>query len=472
MYSPRLPNYLVYMLQSCEYQAMPYLKWLLRVRDFSTVMHRRQLDNTKRAKLLLLALRIGILSEIAIGIVLIILNFALKLPGLWAFGLAIIIAYPLIWPLLVVIPLELARVFIVQPKNQHEIEQAQKIYQSHPAVKIAVAGSYGKTSMKEVLKTVLSEGKKVQATQANHNVAIEHAKLAKKLTGQEEILIIEYGEGAPGDVAKFTNITHPTHGVITGLAPAHLDKYKTVDAAGEDIFSLASYLKNKNVYVNGQSELAAKFLKPSFVKYSIQGVGDWKVENVKLSVNSTSFQLVKDKQILNLKSELLGAHQVGVLSLAAMLAMEFGLTKAQIEQGIAKTKPFEHRMQPYQLSGAWIIDDTYNGNIDGIKAGTALLRQLSAKRKIYVSPGLVDQGKETARVHQEMGQVIAQGQPDMVVLMANSVTEFIKQGLVQAGYKGELIIESDPLAFYRGLEHFVASGDLVLMQNDWPDNYA
>ena len=84
MYSPRLPNYLVYMLQSCEYQAMPYLKWLLRVRDFSTVMHRRQLDNTKRAKLLLLALRIGILSEIAIGIVLIILNFALKLPGLWA----------------------------------------------------------------------------------------------------------------------------------------------------------------------------------------------------------------------------------------------------------------------------------------------------------------------------------------------------------------------------------------------------
>lgn len=472
MYSLRFPNYLVYMLQSSEYQARPYLKWLLRTKDFSAVMHRRELDQTRYAKMLLLSLRVGILIEILLGIILIILNFALSLPGLWAFGLAIIIAYPLVWPLLIVVPLELGRIYIVEPKTKRQIDQARHIYKSHQAIKIAVAGSYGKTSMKEVLKTVLSEGKVVSATLANHNVAIEHAKLAQKLNGKEEILIIEYGEGAPGDVANFANITHPTHGIITGLAPAHLDNYKTLYAAGRDIFSLASYLKNNHVYVNTESESIAKFLKPNFIGYSVRGVGDWQTTNIKLSINQTSFNLVKGKRSFKLTSKLIGAHQVGVLSLAAIIAMDLGLNNQQIEAGVAKTKPFDHRMQPYPLSGAWIIDDTYNGNIDGIKVGTALLRELPAKRKIYVTPGLVEQGEESTKVHQQMGQLIANAKPDLVVLMANSVTDFIKEGLVKAGFSGQLRIDDDPLSFYRGLEHFVASGDLVLMQNDWPDNYA
>ncbi len=170
---------------------------------------------------------------------------------------------------------------------------------------------------------------------------------------------------------------------------------------------------------------------------------------------------------------MLGRHQVGVLSVAAVIGMNLGLSQKQVQAGVAKTKPFAHRMQPYNLGGAWIIDDTYNGNIDGIKAGTELLGELKAeKRKIYVTPGLVEQGKESARVHKLMGSYIAQAKPDVVVLMHNSTTEHIKQGLSGAGYAKQLIIEDDPLKFYANLEQFVAKGDIVLMQNDWPDNYA
>ena len=126
-------------------------------------------------------------------------------------------------------------------------------------------------------------------------------------------------------------------------------------------------------------------------------------------------------------------------------------------------------MRPYQLSGAWIIDDTYNGNIEGMKAGLALLKDLEAKRKIYVTPGLVDQGAEEKRVHRELGEAIADASPDKVILMRHSVTPFILDGL--RDFKGELIVEDDPLDFYANLDKFVAAGDLVLMQNDWPDNY-
>ena len=471
LYYPSFSSTVVYMLQSCEYRTVPYLKWLWKVRDFSGVQHRKKLDNTAYARMLLLFVRLGIVMEIVIGVLVIILGSIFGLPGAWAFGLAIIVPYPLVWSHLVVVPLELGRIYYIEPKQKKQVNASETIFANHPAIKIAVAGSYGKTTMKEVLKTVLSQGLDVVATEANHNVAIEHAKLAKRLKGNEDVLIIEYGEGAPGDVERFSSVTHPTHGVITGIAPAHLDRYKTVDAAALDIFSLGEYLKGKNVYVNSESESAKKYLQPSYNTYGLKGIGSWKVSDLNIDISGTSFTLSKGKEVLRLTSGLLGRHNVGTLVLGAVIAKELGLTNDQIVAGIKLTTPFEHRMQPYQLAGAWIIDDTYNGNIEGIRAGTSLLAELKAKRKIYVTPGLVDQGEETNKVHLKMGELIAGCQPDMVVLMKNLVTDFINQGLKAANFNGQLRIESDPLSFYHNLDQFVASGDLVLMQNDWPDNY-
>jgi len=148
------------------------------------------------------------------------------------------------------------------------------------------------------------------------------------------------------------------------------------------------------------------------------------------------------------------------------------MSNEQIISGVAAAKPFEHRMQAYGLSGGWVIDDTYNGNIEGIRAGTELLSDLSAKRKIYVTPGLVDQGKEKKAVHLELGRLIAGAEPDVVILMKNSVTAFIVEGLEFANFKGVTKIEENPLQFYNNLGEFIAAGDVVLMQNDWPDNYA
>jgi UDP-N-acetylmuramyl pentapeptide synthase len=127
-------------------------------------------------------------------------------------------------------------------------------------------------------------------------------------------------------------------------------------------------------------------------------------------------------------------------------------------------------MEPKKLHGAWVIDDTYNGNSDGVKAGLELLKNSKAKRRIYVTPGLVEQGGKTKQVHEAIGRQAAES-ADMVVLMKNSVTDFIVSGLEKAKFKGEILTIDDPLEFYTNLEHFVAAGDVVLMQNDWTDNY-
>jgi UDP-N-acetylmuramoyl-tripeptide--D-alanyl-D-alanine ligase len=472
LYSPKYPTVLIYMLQNTEYKVRPYLKWVWRTKYYDEVMQRRALDRTKAARLLLLTLRLGILVELILGILLICLGIWHNLVGGIALGAALIIVYPVLWAHLLVVPLLLGRELNSNPQEKKKIKGSSKVFADHKGNKIAVAGSYGKTTMKELLTTVLSEGKKVAATPANKNVSISHALFADTLDGKEDILVIEYGEGAPGDVARFTNLTHPTHGVITGLAPAHLDSYKTLRAAGEDIFSLADYLKGKQVYVNAESPSVKPFLKPSYETFNQDGALGWKVDQVEISLSGTNFTMTKGKKSMNLTSGLVGKHQIGSLAFVAALSIELGLSMKQVKTGISKTKPFEHRMQPYELAGAWIIDDTYNGNLEGIRAGCHLLSDLQAQRKIYVTPGLVDQGEENERVHREVGKLIAEANPNLVVLMQNSVTDFIIEGIKSTEFDGEIRIETNPLDFYVNLKHFVANGDLVVMQNDWTDNYA
>lgn len=471
IYSFRYPQTIIFMLQSTEYQVGPYLAWFWRTQNFSNVAKRRNLDRTKSARLLLLTLEFLIVIQLLVGALLILqgINNSDSAPVMW--GIACIIAYPIVSAHLITLPLIAARLLIAKPKEKRLVKRSKQIFNQHQAIIIAVAGSYGKTTVKELLLTILSEGKKVAATPANKNVAVSHAKFASKLTGDEEVLVIEYGEGQPGDVAKFAIATSPSIGFITGLAPAHLDKYKTLDAAAKDIMSLANYVEEDKLYINADSPSLKKYIKPGFNKYSSNEVDGWKVSDESILVQGMEFTLTKGKRKLRLATPMIGEHLIGPLAACVAIAAKLGLSDKQIIDGVAKTQPFEHRMQPRMLAGGWIIDDTYNGNLEGIRAGLDLLSHLDARQKTYVTPGLVDQGREAHPVHLEVGRLIAKANPDTVVLMKNSVTKWIKDGLKEGDYKGEVVVEDDPLHFYTNLDQISAAGDVIMMQNDWTDNY-
>lgn len=471
MFRPAYLKTLVYMAQSTDYNAKEYLRWFWRTSNFARIMYRRTLEMTTIAQRLVRFVLLASVIQVVLGIVISVYGF-MNIDALQVFvGLATIATYPVVVAHSIVVPLWAGQRYVITPQRKKLLADAEKIFVHHKGKRIAIVGSYGKTSMKELLLQVLGEGLKVVATPGNKNVLVSHAAFARSLRGDEDIVIIEYGEGAPGDVAKFAELTHPTHAVITGVAPAHLDQYVTVEAARQDIFSVTNYLPADNVYINRESGMIGNYTKGDFIPYDRDGALGWKIQAIKVEITGLTFEMSKENQLLVLHSKLLGRHNLGPLALVAALAVEHGMSTESVQAAVEATKPYEHRMQPYQLSGAWIIDDTYNGNIEGIRAGTALLHELSSKRKIYVSPGLVDQGEETEAVHHEMGTLIASAEPDIVILMQNSVTRYIQSGLAASGYAGEVRIETDPLGFYQNLSHFVAVGDIVLMQNDWTDNY-
>jgi UDP-N-acetylmuramoyl-tripeptide--D-alanyl-D-alanine ligase len=460
-YNPKLPILVTYMLQQVEYDPAKFIKWLFRYPDLTRVMHRQTVVWTYKARALAFMVYFFFIFYILISL----MNFTVSpLAGLFSLFLT-----PYLVILLTYLTVLCVWLYYEEPRRKQLIKKAKRIFKDHKGVKIAITGSYGKTTIKELLLTVLGEGKSVAATPGNKNVPVSHSAWAKKLTGKEDVLLIEYGEAAPGDIKKMADLTQPDYGIITGLAPNHLDAYKHLDSVAEDLLSLAGDVEKKNIFINGA--VFSGYNIDGFDDFSGKEVLGWKIDKVKVTFDGTTFEMTKKKQKIHVASGLLGRHLVAPLALTAALAREFGLSVGQIEKGLSKTMPYDHRMQPRQQHGAWIIDDTYNGSLEGIRAGLELLGELPGKRKIYVTPGLVDQGEETERVHLEIGKLIAKANPDRTVLMQNSVTQHIAKGLEENSYRGELHIESDPLTFYTNLEHVIVGGDLVMMQNDWTDNY-
>ena len=470
-YSLRYIPTLLYMLQASEYQPRDYMAWLRRTRNFSNVAKRRNLDYTTKAKLLAIAMW-GI-AALSIGLFGWMIYSGIDEGSYRTFIIGILGLLLLPWLLAyaVLVPLVSGRLLIQIPRERSLIAAARKKLNNHKGYKIAIAGSYGKTTAKEILKTVLSEGKKVAATPGNMNTPIGISRFVMKLDGDEDILIFELGEARVGDVRQLCDLTMPDAGVITGISEAHLETFGTIDNIVSTIFELQDSLGDKPLYANADNELINKRATDKAIKFSNKKAGEWHVKKASSSIEGTEFTIAKGSRELTIHAGLLGEHNVGIMAATVAIADEFGLSDEQIIKGFSQVVPFEHRMQPRKLHGAWIIDDTYNGNSEGMRVGLELLKELSAKRRLYVTPGLVEQGDETAAIHHRIGGMIADS-ADVTFLMKNSVTDYIVEGLESSGYKGELRIIDDPLDFYQNIDQFIAAGDVVLMQNDWTDNYA
>jgi UDP-N-acetylmuramoyl-tripeptide--D-alanyl-D-alanine ligase len=466
-YHPRYVRALIYMLQANEYYPFEYLAWYHRTSDFSNIEKRKHLVYTTKAILLTIFAWVSAIFSAASSM---IVALHTGLPGYIAAIIGLFLA-PFIVPYTLFL-LILVLNFLQKPFEAAIIAGAKRKLKKHNAIKIGIAGSFGKTSMREILKTVLSEGKRAAAPGGSHNTPLAIAKFVHALTGNEEVLIFEFGEYYPGDIHKLCAFVEPDWGIITGVNEAHLERFGSLDRAAGTIFELAAYLKGKPVYVNGEAILARGYMDSNHVLYDRNGTEAWRVEEATTSIDGTIIDFSHEGKKIHVHSRLLGLHNGGPLAAAADIASKFGLNDEQIRRGVAETKPFNHRMQPRIDGGVTWIDDSYNGNPDGAAAAIEFLRTLQGQRRWYVTPGLVEMGSRKEEIHREMGRRLAEAGIEKVVLIQDSVTPYVERGLKDAGYTGEIIwFDFGPTAF-NALPKMNVAGDVVLIQHDWPDQYA
>jgi len=343
---------------------------------------------------------------------------------------------------------------------------------------IGIAGSYGKTTMKEVLKSVLSTQYTVLSTPESVNVPIGVARwILEKVDASTEILIVEMGEHYLGDVKQLCKITPPDIAVVTGINQAHLERMQTMESVVATIFEIVSNAKPRaHILLNADNALVTenyeKFVWPD------NQVQQYTAESIQNRIFDPERLIWKGgfEEIGELEIKLLGEYALGDIDAAIKAAKILGLSNEDIKKGTAEIKPVEHRLQPIKSGGnILVIDDSYNGNPNGAAEAIALLRRFPHRRKIYITPGLVEMGDQEAEIHREIGRRLV-GAVDIVILIKNSVSPYIEEGiksleLGDGGRKPKVVWFNTALQAHQELKNILQPYDVVLFQNDWGDQY-
>ncbi len=463
LYTPSYVNVVAYLLQSNEYNARWFLKAYHKTDNFKEIARDMRPDSTQAFR----AMK-GLLWSITAFLYLGGLLLAVVL-GNWQgvlTGAGLIVMTPVLSAYIVVAPLLLADWFVRKPRENKMIRTATEILQNHRAIKIAVVGSYGKTTMKEILSEIFNASMKVAATPGNYNTPVGISRFAAKLDGDEEILIIEMGEYVPGDIAKMCQMVAPDYAVITGINEQHMQRMETIQNTINAIFEVVDFVDKDKVLVNTDSELVASNKDEKNVTYNHKSAGSWKVSKVKTGTADTRFTATKKKSKLDLTSKLLGAHQVGPLMAGVYLASRLGVDEDDIVKGIVNTKPQGRRFNPRQLSnGALFIDDTYNGNPDGFLVGIDFLNSLKKEKTVYITGGIIELGEDKVRLHQMLGSELAKSKVDRILFIETPATKWMAEGFEAAGTKKKFDWVKPEAQIYDNLEQFTSDGEVVLMQN-------
>lgn len=347
---------------------------------------------------------------------------------------------------------------------------------------IGIAGSYGKTTIKEVLTGVLGIKYKVLSTPESVNTPVGIGRwILKELDESVEVIIVEMGEHYKNDVKEICDIVKPDIAVITGINQAHLERFGTLDNTIATIFEAAEFSKPGALLVlNADDKLVVdnykKFCKNQQVdfysseshplsKHTISGM------EFKQDGSGQNFEINGEK----FSTRLLAEYAIGDAVAATIVGKHLGESVTDIKIGVSQVKTVAHRLEPIiNPNGIIIIDDSYNGNPQGVVQAIGLLAKFTNKRKIYLTPGLVEMGSSAPVIHQEIGKQLA-GVADVVILIKNSVTGFIEQGIKSASQLSAvscqlLWFHSAPEA-HAALKNILKPGDVILFQNDWGDNY-
>ena len=374
--------------------------------------------------------------------------------------------------LIALLPLDITLKYFVIRKTKSILSGAKNLKI------IGIAGSYGKTTMKNILTTILSEKMKVLATPESINTPIGIGLWFNKIySKQSEILIIELGEEYEGDNKRISDIFPLDFVLITGINEAHIARMGSIEKITDTIFEAVKYSRSTaKVFLNIDDKNVNNSYKRrvdgrAYHMYGFSGDSEIKIDDSKFDSDKLIWQADLLK-IGKISTKILGRYALADIACATMVAEELGLNDNKIGLGITKIEPVEHRLKPTKSADdILIIDDAYNGNPTGVSEAIDLLGRFKDRRKLYITPGLVEGGTMNEKIHIDIGKQLAEV-ADKVILIKNSATPFIAKGLETANFPKDDIVWFDtaPKA-HSALKEILKPNDVILFQNDWGDQY-
>ena len=362
--------------------------------------------------------------------------------------------------------------------NRHYYNDAKKILASNKElIVIGVTGSFGKTSTKNYLASVLAEKYNILVTPGNYNTLLGVIRtIREQLRPYHQVFIVEMGAKQKNDIKEICDLVHPTIGIVTAVGEMHLETFKSVENIQATKFELIDSLPANGLgVINNDSKYIRNYKctapRCNIIRYAVEGEGDYKATDVTYGANGVSFTLDGEREY---SSRLLGAGNLLNLLAAIAVADRLGVPVAKQKNAIARLQPVEHRLSIKVANGITVLDDAYNSNPQGAKMALEVLKNFSVtkeNKRIVITPGFVEMGTRQADANKELGRLIAQS-CDYAIIVNATNREAIKSGIEEAGIGSEKYFLADSLNHaHAHLAQILHTGDVVLYENDLPDNF-
>ncbi len=344
---------------------------------------------------------------------------------------------------------------------------------------IGITGSYGKTSVKFITAEILRQRFNVLATPGSYNTPMGICIVVNnKLKPEHQVLILEMGMRYRGDIQELCDIAPPDIAVVTDVGVAHLETMGSIENIALEKGDILQYMKPDGVAVlNIDNPYVAKMAEraPGKVwRVSIKDdpAADIRARNIKYSPEGASFEVEDETGSTQLfKTRLLGRHNVLNILLGIAVGRQLGLRLRQMAHGVSRTEPVEHRLQLLNKGDITVIDDAFNSNPVGARNAVEVLGAFESGRRVIVTPGMVELGERQWEENRRLGEHIAQN-VDLAVLIGEKQTAPIVEGLRAKDFpESKTRVFSSFFDAQNFLQQFLESGDVVLYENDLPDQY-
>jgi UDP-N-acetylmuramoyl-tripeptide--D-alanyl-D-alanine ligase len=336
---------------------------------------------------------------------------------------------------------------------------------------IAITGSNGKTTVKEMIASILNQRYCVLKNVGNLNNEIGLPLTLFQLEKKHEVAVIELGMSALGEIRRLTKISQPSIGVVTNVAEAHLEFFKSIDEIALAKAELVQSLnKNHTVVLNADDDRVASFASMTDAKvitFGIQQQADFQATTISFNQErlGLEFELITPKTSAKVFIPIIGMHQVYNALAAAAAVWNLVPDIELITQGLMEVKPPKMRMELIKLGGITIINDTYNANPNSMNAALQTLAQMkTVGRKIAVLGTMRELGEISVSAHQQIGITVASLNLDYLITVGE-LGHQIAVSAKQAGMKTAQVYESETTQeTAKLLSTLIHSGDLILIK--------
>lgn len=332
---------------------------------------------------------------------------------------------------------------------------------------IAVTGSSGKTTTKDMIYSVLSKKYNVLKTEGNLNNEIGLPITLFKLNKTHQIAIVEMGMSDFGEIRKLKNIANPNIAVYTNIGVAHIEKL----GSRENILKAKSELiedfgNGNSIVINSDDDMLRKLLNSTNSEYITYGIksGDFKAYNIRNIENGISYNINLNGEPTEINLSVPGEHNVYNSLAAICIGSKFGVNKEDIKEALKNFLPGKMRLNIINLNEIKLIDDSYNANPSSMKAAISVLKGFKNGRKIAVLGNMLELGEYSNTGHKDVGKFVKNSNIDILITVGDQA-KMIANGAKETGMADDKIfICDDNTSAIKTLKKIIEKNDIILVK--------